>query len=102
MITTSDVYVLVEGSKVSYNGLNILTVPTVQDEDSAIGVEIRSVTDDGQIQGVLSLSFTSAEIDAFTGSGASDREKFFNQCEQAVKDHLEGITDNLGATFTIS
>lgn len=102
MITTSDAYVLEEGLKVEYNGLDIISLPTVIDEEDTVRVEVLPTTDDGQVMGSLLLSFTNAEIAAFTATGTTDRDKFFNQVEQAVKDYLENISDNSGATFTIA
>lgn len=102
MITTSDQYVINEGEKVEYNALDIIVIPTVIDEEDAVGVQFRCVTDDGQIQGFKDLVFTNTEINTFTASGTTDRDKFFNQCEQAVKDYLDNISDNSGATFTIA
>lgn len=102
MITTADTFVLYEGDKVAYNGLDIYAVPTVYDEDTSVSVQVRILSDAGGIAATLDLTFTNTEIAAFTGSGTTDRDKFFNQVEQAVVDHLEGITDNSGATFTIA
>ncbi len=102
MITTSDNYVLTEGSKVLYSGLRILSVPTVSDLLGTVEIEARALFDTDSIANHVSLSFTEAEINAFTSSGTTDRDKFYNQCEQAVKDYLEGLTENSGATFTIT
>lgn len=102
MITTSDQFVLYESDKVTYNGLDIYSVPTVYNEDASVSVQVRVLSDSGGIVATLDLVFTNTEIAAFTGSGTTDRDKFFNQVEQAVVDHLEGITDNSGATFTIA
>lgn len=46
------------------------------------------------------ISFTKAEIDAFTGSGTGDTEKAQNAVEQAVKDYLETL--NPSSTVTIN
>lgn len=91
-----------EGDKVAYNGLDIYAVPTVFDEDTSVSVQVRIISDTGGMVAALDLTFTNTEVNAFTGSGTTNRDKFFNQVEQAVVDHLEGITDNSGVTFTIA
>lgn len=102
MITTSDTYVITEGEKLEYPGNSIIVIPTVLDEADSVGVHFRCLNDDGQTVGFKDLVFTNAEIAAFTATGTTDRDKFFNQCEQAVKDYLENISDNSGDTFTIT
>lgn len=42
-----------------------------------------------------------ATIDAKTGSGTGDTEKFFDAVNQCVKDYMEAIADNSAVTFTI-
>lgn len=102
MITTPDTYIIEDAAKVQYVALNLLSVPTVLDEDDTVNVEIRVLSDAGGVLASELLSFTNAEIAAFTASGTTDRDKFFNQCEQAVVDYLEGFGGNAGVTFTIS
>ena len=102
MITTPDTYIIEDAAKTQYVALNILCVPTVLDDTDTVNVQIRVLLDDGQIQAHKDIEFTNAEIAAFTASGTTDRDKFFNQCEQAVVDYLEGFGGNAGVTFTIS
>ena len=49
----------------------------------------------------ITLRFTEAELEAFTGSGSGEYSQFKNCVEQAVKGYLEGISENSGTTFTI-
>lgn len=102
MITTTDTYIIEESAKVQYAALDILCVPTVLDADGIVNIDVRTITDTGQVLASILISFTNAEIEAFTPSGTSDLEKFYNQCEQAVKGYLEGLGGNDGLTFTIT
>lgn len=101
MITTGDQYILEEANKVVFDGLSMLCVPTILDEDDLVNVDVRVLSGTQVVGGIL-LPFTNTEIEAFTASGTTDRDKFFNQCEQAVVDYLENITGNSGVTFTIA
>lgn len=102
MITTSDQFIIEDSSKVLYDGLSLVSIPTVLDEQDLVSVDVRVVTDSGaQVSGII-VSFTNAEIAAFTPSGTTDRDKFFNQVEQAVKGYLEAFGGNAGVTFTIA
>lgn len=102
MITTPDTYIIEDAAKTQYVALNILCVPTVLDEIETVNVQIRVLLDDGQIQAHKDIEFTNTEIAAFTPSGTTDRDKFFNQVEQAVKGYLEAFGGNSGVTFTIA
>jgi hypothetical protein len=54
----------------------------------------------GSEQGSRVLTFTTAQINAFTGAGANQVAKFLNAVNQAVADYLGTITENSGVTFT--
>lgn len=101
MITTSDNYLLITNTKTLYSGASIVCRPVVLDEDSIIRVDVQSLSGDGgQIGGIL-LEFSNTDLESFTGTGSTNRDKFFNQVEQAVKDYLENITENSTVVFTI-
>lgn len=102
MITTSDQYIIEDADKVLYDSLNIICVPSILDEDDTVNVEVSVVTDSNRVRASILVSFTNAEIAAFTPTGTTDRDKFFNQIEQAVVDYLEGFGGNSGVTFTIA
>ena len=53
----------------------------------------------GAVMGGGLFEFTTAALNALTGSGADDTAKYFNCVEQAVKAELETL--NPSATFTI-
>ena len=46
------------------------------------------------------VTFTKAELDAYTGTGTGDTAKLIDAAEQGVIDYLESITANSGITFT--
>lgn len=48
----------------------------------------------------FNVTFSKAEVDAFTGAGAGDTAKAQNALEQTVKDWLEAL--NPSVTFTIN
>lgn len=103
MITTNDTYMVISGDKTNFVGAPIYSVPTVHKDPGKVHIEMRILQADTAVDtGVLlrhTLEFTNAEILAFTSSGANEIAKFYNQCEQAVKDYLEDL--NGGDTFTI-
>jgi hypothetical protein len=105
MITASGNYTYVTGSKVLYGNLDTFIIPQVLDDDSIVRVEMRALRSagvtTGNIGGTHTIELTYATINAFTPSGADDVEKFFNLCEQAVVDYLEGLAENAAVTFTI-
>lgn len=101
MITANASYTLQEGSKVFFDGLNIYCTPTVHDASELVRIQVDVQVDAGTVVGSIVLEATYAEVDAFTGSGTTDVEVFFNQCEQLVDDHLSNLTDNAGVTFSI-
>jgi len=102
MITANASYTLEEGRKVFFESLDILCTPTVHDDSGMVRVQMDVRVDAGTVVGSAILELTYAEVDAFTGTGSTDVEVFYNQCEQAVDDYLSGITENSGVTFTIT
>lgn len=106
MITTSDNYLIEAGSKQVFAGASLYSIPEVLDNDSLVRVSIKVLNETSAIEtGILALftlEFTFSEILAFTASGSDEIAKFYNQVEQAVKDYMENISGNGGATFTIS
>lgn len=105
MITADLEYTLVTGSKVLYNALDCFVVPQVLADDEIVRVELRVIggtgTTTSEIMGTHVLEFTWSVLNALTPSGADDVEKFYNLCEQAVVDHLEGLAENAAVTFAI-
>lgn len=105
MITANANFTLEQGSKVLFNALSTYVVPTVYDEEGIVRCELKTLgvlgTAPGGYAGTYAIEFTYATLNALTPSGADDVEKFFNLCEQAVVDYLEGITENSAVTFTI-
>lgn len=107
MIAANNVTVLEDGSLVSYDNPTFLLIEVAE---TAAGVDV------GLRYGIypailaattpqVSAFFyqtTIAAIDAKTGSGATDRIKFRNACDQVFEDYLSGLSDNSGVTFTIS
>jgi hypothetical protein len=105
MITADLEYTLITGSKVLYNALDCFVVPQVLADDEIVRVELRVIggtgTTTSEIMGTHVLEFTWAVLNALTPSGADDVQKFYNLCEQAVVDHLEGLAENASVTFAI-
>lgn len=56
----------------------------------------------GSGSGEFSYLTTKTTLDAKTASGATTTAKFFNVCDQVLKQFLEGLADNSGVTFTIT
>lgn len=102
MITTSDNYVLLDGEKLQYAGATIYAVPRLLDDDDLVHIDLRILGADSQYIGGTTLTATYTELTAFTETGSDIPQKFFNLVEQFVKDWLEGIPGNTGATFTIA
>jgi len=74
----------------------------VVDTDDAVRIEVKAYDSTGDaFYGSRWFEFTTSELDAYTGSGSGEFAPFKNVCEQAVKDALEGISENTGNTFTI-
>ncbi len=102
MITTANTYIVEDGSKSLYSALDLQCVPTIHDDQGVVSVEVRVISDAGNVSAFINPVFTNAEIAAFTPSGTTDRDKFFNQVEQAVVDYLEGFSGNSSVTFSIT
>ena len=49
----------------------------------------------------ITVVFDKSTVDAKTGTGTGDTDKFLNACHQCVKDWLEAIPDNSTVTFTV-
>lgn len=103
MITTSDTFMAISGDKTRFAGASVYCIPTILDDTDQVLVDMRIINDsalvDTEILANVQLEFSNSEINAFTSSGTTDRDKFYNQVEQAVVDYLETL--NVSATFTI-
>ncbi len=107
MIESNSLAVMEDGSQIAYENPTFFLTEVVE---SAAGVDI------GLKYGVYPTVFaatspqvgayffqtTIAAINAKTGSGATDRIKFRNACDQVFEDYLSGLSDNSGVTFTIT
>lgn len=102
MITANASYTLQAGSKVFFDGLDIYCTASVHDAAQLVRIQVDVQVDAGTVVGSIMLEASYAEVDAFTGTGSTDVEVFFNQCEQLVDDHLSNLADNSGVTFTIT
>lgn len=106
MITTSDTFVIENGSKQRFAAASVYIVPIVHNDSGTVHIEMRVISDsalvDSGIFKVVTIEFTYAELLAFTASGADDIEEFYNLCEQAAVDYLENVGGNGGVTFSIT
>ena len=107
MIAADSITVLEDGSQIFYGSPTFFLTDVVE---SAAGVDI------GLKYGIYPTVFaatspqvgahffqtTIAAINAKTGSGATDRIKFRNACDQVFEDYLSSLSDNSGVGFTIS
>ena len=105
MIEASTNYTLLQGSKMLLNALDMEVTPVIVDNLALVRLEINAITDTAVLAGgnawQHTIERTYTELNAFTASGSTQADKFFNQCEQAVVAYLEGITENASVTFTI-
>ena len=107
MIASDSPTVVEDGSQLVYSNPTFLLIEVIE---TAAGTDI------GLRYGIYPVVFsaTSSQIGSFflpttisavnakTGSGATDRIKFRNACDQVFEDYLSGLSDNSGVTFTIS
>lgn len=103
-ITSDNGYYLYTGSPTKYdNTLTEILCPIKVEKDDTIrvDVEVWDDTDNTVFYGSVSLTFTEAAVEAYTGSGTGEFSQFKNCVEQAVVDYLEGVTENSGIVFTI-
>ncbi len=107
MIASDSPTVVEDGSQLVYSNPTFFLTDVVE---SAAGVDIGLkygiyptvfAATSPQV-GAHFLQTTIAAINAKTGSGATDRIKFRNACDQVFEDYLSGLSDNSGVTFTIS
>ena len=97
---------VVTGSLVSYDTPDVWPQPTYNAATETVRIVCHVVNPIVSPTGELPeasfiLVATKAEIDAFTGTGSTEIDQFYNCVLQFVKDYLEGITENSGVTFTI-
>lgn len=106
MITTSDTFAIETGSKTRYAGAAVYSKPRVFADTEKVLVDLDVISDsgsvDGNILGSILVEFDYTDLAAFTPTGANSIEEFYNLVEQAIKDYLEGLAQNSGATFTIA
>jgi hypothetical protein len=102
-ITSDGQVYLQENEMLSYKEPDIYAFPYYDSVSEVVRV---TVSPSSPLSGFSPIGgttyvFTKSEVNAFTGTGAGDAEKFENAVLQAVKDILDGITENSGVTFTI-
>jgi len=102
-ITSDNGFYLYEGSPTKYDYTLVkMYCPVKVEKDDTIRVDVEVWDTAGEVfYGNYPLTFTEAEVEAFTGSGTGEFSQFKNVVEQAVVDYLEGVTENSGITFTI-
>lgn len=103
MITANDVFVFEAGSALSFKDAPVrVYCPFAVDKDDVMTVDVQVWNDAVDVfYGSITLRFTEAELEAFTGSGTGEFTQMKSVVEQAVKSYLEGIGENSGVTFTI-
>ena len=76
--------------------------PLAIDRDDVVRVDVQVWNDAVDVfYGSITLRFTEAELEAFTGSGSGEYSQFKNCVEQGGKGLFGGISENSGTTFTI-
>lgn len=101
MITTSDNIILAAGSRLQYAGPDIVSRPQLLESgDSLVTVYTFQAGSSSVLLGQVEKVFTTAELTAFTSSGANEVEKYYSIVELAVVDWLEGL--NPSATLTLA
>jgi hypothetical protein len=106
MITSDKQYTLFANSKVYIFPNRLLVYPTILPPDY-VRCECFGEYDVGglvnrQPGAYLNLEFTWSYLLTFSATGSDDITRFLNLCEQAVKAHLESISENSNVVFTIS
>lgn len=86
---------------IRYKEPDIRCIPTMFDVEGRVDVLVDFLDTDNNSMGQRQFTFTVAEINAFTASGSTETEKYFNLIEQAVLDELSSIPENSSVTFTI-
>ena len=107
MIAADSATVLVDGGIKTYDTptfflLEVQENPAVTDVGLRYGVYPVVFAATTPQEDAFFYQTTVAAINAKTGSGATDRLKFRNACDQVFEDYLSGLSDNSGVTFTIS
>lgn len=104
MITANDVFILEDGSPLAFKDAPVkIFCPFSVDKDDLTRVDMQVWNDAEDVfYASVTVSFSEAELEAFTGLGTGEFTQMKSVVEQAVKDYLEGITDNSGVTFTIA
>jgi hypothetical protein len=98
MLTTSDTYALVASEKRLYDSCTVYCTPMLLESgDTRVLLNLVNASDNSVGEAVY--VYTTAELTAFTATGANDVAKYKSIVEQAVQDSLETL--NPGATFTI-
>lgn len=104
-ILADNSYVLLEGSPVLFNDavtrMYIFAVADMKTDSTQINIQVWQAGGDN-FYADHTVTFTEAELEAFTGSGTGEYPQFKSVVEQAAKDYLEGITENAAVTFTIT
>ena len=102
MLTADNPYPLLTGTKATHDDAATLTITATFDKAAdAYTCRVQAFYN-GSAEGGVVLTYTKAQLTAFTSAGADDVLKAYNLCEQAVKDTLEGYAENAAVTFTIS
>lgn len=102
MLTASGTYSLYPGQKKTHASSVTITLTATFDKVQDAYTCYVTAAYSGTPEGGTILTYTKANLTAYTSSGADDILKAFNLCEQAVKGTLEGYAENSGVTFTIS
>lgn len=102
-ITSSGGQVYLEtGSIVSYTNPTIFVSPQYNYLSEtwrvrAVATNPSSTTD---LAAEITVVFTKAQIDSFTGSGTTETDLLIYVCEEAIIGYLEGLSENSAITFS--
>ena len=102
MLTTSDTFVLSEGSEQTFKGSDILVVPEYHETTGAFYCSLRVLNTDGNEIHRESMLIQTSDVDGESGVGGTDTETWFSALQQSVKTKLLALSDNSGVTFTIA
>ena len=99
---TADADYVIQGSTVKYrySTTEIHCVIAI-DKDNGIKVDVQVWDSTPTLHGSTTLSFTEADIEAYSSGESGEFSVFKNCVEQAVAAVLDGISGNSLVTFTV-
>lgn len=101
MITTTSTVAIADGTISRYAAPRIAVLPTFVSSRTLVTCLLSALDSSGNLIGEARIEIEGADVDATAPASLGVVAPFQEACELAVKDYLEGLTANAGATFTI-